>query len=375
MREHGGKRLLLPAFFPDATYSTIHSLPMFLVQDKLHGVVVTALHCKLLGLDNVLNGFSGFRQFANLPRNIVILSDSGGFQVFSLINTGGWGEITRKGALFKNPENLGEKMLLTPELSQDIQNTVQSDIRVTLDIPLFGNEEYKTVANYLEINTEWARRAKARFLEVNQITEEEFKRTSPSIDTGDGDNLIQVERPLLFAVVQGGNYVDLREESARQLVSIGFDGYGFGGWPLDEEGNLHTRILDTFVRSIPEDKVAYGMGIGNPDDITTCFRMGMRLFDCVIPTRNARHGWLYVTRGNGESKGENYDVVRIKKSQYSDDRNPIDPSCECPVCANYSRAYVRFLFKNKNPVFFTLATLHNVWWYQSFMDGLASREE
>jgi len=344
---------------------------MYLVQDKIPGIVVTALHFKLLNLEETMETFNGFRHFADLPKDMVILSDSGGFQVLSLIHRKGLGKIDETGATFRPPENPSQKVLFTPEMSQEVQHTIGSDIRVALDIPMNGNESWKETGKSLEMTTRWAIRAKNRFLELNNITPAEYEAGRTIVQKQDGKEWIDINRPLLFAVVQGGNYPDLREESARQLVSVGFDGYGFGGWPLDEEGKLHTKILGAVRRAVPEEYLVYGMGIGTPDDITTCHQMGYRLFDCVIPTRNARHGYLFVTPGHGEKRGKTFDILRIKKSIYALDKGPVDPFCGCPVCMRYSRAYLRFLFKNKNPIIFTLATLHNVWWYQDFMEKLS----
>ena len=367
---HNEKTLRLPAFFPDATYATIHSLPMYLIQQKIAGIVVTALHVKLLGLDAILGDFAGFREFAAVPEHMLILSDSGGFQVFSLIAKRGLGKITPDGAVFSKPAEATGRLTLTPELSQEVQHAIKSDLRVTLDIPLAGHEDYRSAARLMELNTEWARRAKERFLNLNGLTEAEFARTSPAARAAACRQQVAIERPLLFAVVQGGGYEDLRRESAVQLAAIGFDGFGFGGWPLDTDGSLNTDILDLFISAIPGRTIAYGMGIGSPDDIARCYQMGYSLFDCVLPTRNARHGYFYAARGCGEAKGERYDVIRINRSQYAADRQPIDPSCDCPVCQQYSRAYLRFLFKHSNPVVNTLATLHNLWWYQNFMERL-----
>jgi len=364
------KTIQLPAFFPDATYSSIHSLPMYLVEDKIPGVVVTALHFKLLELEAELDAFKGFRRFASLPRNMVILSDSGGFQVLSLIHANGFGKITDAGATFRHPDNPKRKILFTPELSQEVQSTIASDIRICLDIPLFGSEDYEDVSRYMELNTRWAERAKARFLSLTGASDSVFAASSPSVKSADDETLLSINRPLLIAVIQGGNYKDLRAESANQLVGLGFDGFGFGGWPLDEKGHLNTKILEAFRNSVPSDRLAYGMGIGNPDDIVLCHKIGLKLFDCVIPTRNARHGYLFTTKGYGETKGETYDVIRIRKGKYTTDKQPVDPCCNCPVCQKYSRAYLRFLFKQRNPIIFTLATLHNVWWYQNLMERL-----
>jgi queuine tRNA-ribosyltransferase len=216
----------------------------------------------------------------------------------------------------------------------------------------------------MEQTTHWAVRAKSEFEKLK----ENIVNENPVSIVG---KKLQYDRPLLCAVVQGGNDVDLRMESGKQLSSIGFDLYGFGGWPLDEKGRFNTKIAEAFVNSVPSGSITYGMGVGTPDDIEICHKIGMTIFDCVIPTRNARHGSLFVNVGNGEKAGKNFDLVRIDAQKYEADLSPIDKDCDCPTCKNYTRAYLRFLLKKKNPVGYTLASLHNVWWYLSFMERIA----
>lgn len=359
------RKLNLPAFFPDATYAAIHSLPFDYVKDRLDGIVVTTLHMHLLSLEKEFESFGGYKQFAKLPEEKIILSDSGGFQVLSLISKHKLGKITDDGAIFTDEH--GKKTVLTPEISQQIQKSINSDIRVVLDVPLMGDETADVVEDSLEKTTEWAKRAKKEFLKLESLTEQEFTDTT---FTRNADKSISFERPLLTGVVQGGNSTEKRMESGKALSDIGFDVFGFGGWPVDSEGKLLTKVLEAFVASVPSSSLKYGMGVGMPDDIATCFKMGIELFDCVIPTRNARHGMLFVSKGNGEKYGETHDVIRIKSSKYQFEDSPIDPNCSCPVCKNYNRSYIRFLLKNKNPVGYTLASVHNVWWYLDYIEEL-----
>jgi len=354
--------LKLPAFFPDATYATIHSLPFHEIKDIVPGFVVTTLHFHLLGIERLLQSTGGFKNFSHLPDETVLLSDSGGFQVLSLINRRGLGKIKDEGAQFIDPDTK-KKVLLTPELSQEIQKNIQSDIRTVLDVPLMGDEDEKTTRDALEQTTKWAKRAKESYLKLEELSESDFVNTKPLLV----EDSITFSRPLLNAVVQGGNSVDLRKESAEQLSAVGFDLFGFGGWPVDSEGKLQTDILEAFVEHTPSDSIRYGMGIGTPDDIATCYKIGITLFDCVIPSRNARHGTLYVTKGNGEKAGHTFDTIHIRNSRYQFDQQPLDTDCNCPTCRNYSRSYLRFLWKHKNPVAYSLLTLHNIWWYQNFI--------
>lgn len=358
------KSLLLPAFFPDATYASIHSLPFHEVREKLKGIVITTLHMKLVGMvDLVQKQHKSYREIAGLPEETVILSDSGGFQVLSLIHKHKLGKITEEGAVFKLPESPKVKHLLTPEESQEIQHALGSDIRVVLDVPLMGVESRETIVESVERTTRWAERAKAKFEELNN---EVLNKKNVVYD----GKTLTFDRPLLCAVVQGGNDVEMRMESGKQLSGIGFDLYGFGGWPIDEKGAFNIKIAETFVNSVPSGSITYGMGIGTPDDIEACCKIGMTIFDCVIPTRNARHGSLFVHKGNGEKAGRMFDLVRITSQKYEMDLGPIDKDCDCPTCKNYTRAYLRFLLKKKNPVGHTLASIHNVWWYLEFIREL-----
>jgi len=356
------KVLSLPAFFPDATYASIHSLPFHEVREKLTGIVVTTLHMKLIGMVDLLQKQGKtYRELAGLPEETTILSDSGGFQVLSLIHKHKLGKITEEGAVFRLPESPKVKHLLTPEESQVIQHAISSDIRVVLDVPLMGVESRKVIVESVERTTRWAARAKLKFKEL------ENRELKPALYDG---KTLTFDRPLLCAVVQGGNDVEMRTESGKQLSSIGFDLYGFGGWPIDEKGVFNIKIAEAFVNSVPSGSITYGMGVGTPDDIAACYKIGMTIFDCVLPTRNARHGSLFVHKGSGETAGRTFDLVRITSQKYETDLGPVDKNCDCPTCKNYTRAYLRFLLKKKNPVGHTLASIHNVWWYLNFLKDL-----
>ena len=365
------KTLQFPVFSPDATYSTISHVPLYIVKNKLKGVVITTLHATAHGLDILLEKTGqNFNQFANLPEDIITLSDSGGFQILSLIHNKKLGKITKQGAKFKYPKD-GRQIWLTPETSQQIQHKLGTHIRVVLDYPIMGHEDKKTIQKSVQTTISWAKRAKKEFLKLHNLKNADFLKTQPTWDIL--KNQITFSRPLLTGVVQGGNDKKAREECAKELRHIGFDIYGFGGWPMTPEGELNKKILEHFLKIIPANSVAYAMGLGTPDDIYTLSYMGYHLFDCTIPTRNARHGSLFVTKGYGEPKGKHYDLLHIKTARYEYDNKPIDPTCDCPVCQNYTRSYIRFLFKSKNPVASTLASIHNIWWYSNFMDKLRSK--
>ncbi len=365
----------VPAFLPDATYLTINSVSFDRVKNLLDGVVITTLHAYAKGITKLTSTLPrGFKDLANLSDNFIVLSDSGGFQVLSLIHLKKLGKIDENEALFIYPQT-GEKIKLTPEFSQEIQHDLKSDIRVTLDYPTLLEEDKKTLEYSVKITTLWAKRAKRRFLELENLTPQQFNQTKPEIkETSEHSKLINLKRPLLTAVVQGGHSRYLREKSIESLAKIGFDIYGFGGWPVKQDKNVvDYDLLEHFINKLPKNSIAYAMGLGTPDDLYYLIKMGYLLFDCVLPTRNARHGLIYVTKGEGEPKGKYYDVLHIKTTRYEKDTRPLDSTCDCITCKEYSRAYIRFLLKTKNPVGYMLASLHNIWWYYRFAENLRSK--
>lgn len=364
------KSLSLPVFFPDATYGSINSVPFSEVDKILSGIVITTLHLHLLEADDLSSKVGSFSLFTGVSPDITVLSDSGGFQVLSLLHKKGAKGISEKGATFTS-EVSGKKILLTPEKSQQIQHSLKSDIRVVLDYPIMGDEPLSIQKKALTLTSLWAKRAKDEFLKLNNLSIKEFELSSPTSSRElRRDEKYSYNRPLLVGIIQGGNNLALRKQSMEELSEIDFDIYGFGGWPVDQKGKLLTKVLQTFVDYTPNDKLLYGMGIGKPEDIKICYNMGIKLFDCVIPTRNARHGTLYVSKGNAEKDSCVNDILRIRNSRYQYDTKPIDPECECVTCKQHSRAYVRYLLKNKSPVGFYLASVHNIWWYLSFMNKL-----
>lgn len=365
LTKHG--LITTPAFLPDATYGSINSVSFADAKSAgVEEIVTTTLHLELkLGADYI-SKFGGLHKFFNWDRPI--LTDSGGFQVFSLIHRRGnkQNKITAAGAEFVDPVT-GTKYLLTPELSQEIQHKLGSDIRVVLDEPL--SLEASTAANIESVvhTTDWARRAKQKFLELNSITAQEFASTPLWSNTNSPTE--KASRPLLTAVVQGAGDRQLRKRSANELQEIGFDGYNFGGLPLTPEGSLDLELSEYLVNLLPEGKIRYAMGIGTPDDMIALAHMGWDIFDCVMPTRNARHGYLFVPLGEGDVDYKNYSVLHLKSERYKFSDEPI-ASVTHPALENVSRAYLRHLIRVKETVGFRLATLHNLQFYSQTMLSL-----
>jgi queuine tRNA-ribosyltransferase len=303
-----------------------------------------------------------------------VLSDSGGYQVYSLIHRNPeMGRITEEGAEFKSVLD-GSKHLLTPERAIQIQFDLGVDMMVCLDDPRPNSASEIEVAEAVERTLRWAARCKAEY--DRQVAER---------------GLTDEIKPLLFGVVQGGMFVGLREHCAQGLAEIGFDGYGFGGRHIDEEGVFLEEIVAKTAAAIPEDALRFALGIGTPSDIVRCYQLGWDMFDCVIPTREGRHGRLFVWKNgisNLESRisAENqdskikiqdslesfYETINILNEQYKEDFTAVDETCDCELCMKYTRSYLKHLFKVADPLAGRLATLHNLRFYARLMEHLRS---
>ncbi|MFZ5982115.1 MAG: tRNA guanosine(34) transglycosylase Tgt [Patescibacteria group bacterium] len=331
-----------------------------------------------------------------------ILTDSGGFQIFSLgarakKNFGKSGvELSEEGVRFVDPEN-GEECFMSPEKSIDIQLNLGSDIIMVLDeCPAFPCS-YEDAKISLERTIRWAKRCKAYF-ERKIISNSQFsisKQFQNSNDQKIKTKNYQLEtnfdRPLLFGIVQGSVYKDLREESAKQLLDIGFDGYAIGGVAVGEPREKMREILEWVVPLLPEDKPRYLMGLGRPEELVEAVNSGIDMFDCVIPTREGRHGRLFLRKSNFEFPISNfktipndqitndknlfYSTININNEKYREDFSPVDPLCDCPLCRNYSRAYLRHLSAVKEPLALRLGALHNLKFYLDLMGKLKSENK
>ncbi len=354
---------------PDATYG---SIKMITFDDAskagVQEVVTTTLHIEQKIGSLYVKDFGGIHKFFNWNRPI--LTDSGGWQVFSLINSGKGdksNKISELGCSFIDPEN-GKHSLLTPESSITIQANLGSDIMTVLDNPILGNASLNDRKECVRINTNWAKRAKIKF------------------DKLKSEGKIPVET-LLGCVIQGADDFDLRKQSAEELLELDFDIYNFGGVPMVSEvtwlngspQGFYYEMLDYVCKLIPNEKYKYAMGVGQPDDIAYCVDVGWDLFDTVLPTRNARHGYLYVTKGLGdkpkgyissEKVSYDYDVMHLRSERYKFDDSPVDLNCDCECCKSVSRAYLRHLIRINEPAGFRLATIHNLRFYSQWLQNL-----
>ena len=316
-----------PVFLPVCTTGA----PKALTVDSINSlgfdsIIVNAYHLFLRPGHKNIKDFGGLHSFLNWKGNIV--TDSGGFQIFSLSSSA---KIEDHGVHFKSFID-GTNHLITPELSIDIQEALDSDIMMILDDCPKSDSEYNMMINSINRTRDWAIRCK------------ESKQSSN----------------LLFGIVQGGTYKDLRKLSAEHMNEIGFDGYAIGGLGLGEHQDLIYEITDYTCSLLPKDKPRYSMGIGKPEDIVNSVAMGVDIIDCVVPTRNARNGTLFTSRGK----------INIKNKVYSMSDNPIDPNCNCYVCENYSIGYIRHLYLSKEIAALSLMSLSNLYFYNQLINSI-----
>lgn len=371
--KHGEIRL--PAFMPDATYGSIKAISFNDAKNAgVKEIVTTTLHIEQKIGSEFIKDFGGIHKFFGWDRPI--LTDSGGWQVFSLINRAKASKknsISELGCTFEDP--ISKKIsILTPESSQVIQHNLGADIVTVLDNPIIGNDTFAKRKECVRINTIWAKRSKSKFLELNEIPD-----LDQISDLNSGSKTI---RPLIGAVIQGGNDFELRKQSADELLEIDFDIFNFGGipmhtgetWLTNPSKGFYHDMLEYVANLIPQNKLKYAMGVGQPDDIAFCVEKGWDLFDTVLPTRNARHGFLYVSPEFGEEvrsyKNLSYGIMHIKSERYKSDEQPIDSNCSCEACQNYSRAYIRHLVRISEPAGLRLATIHNLQFYSDWMNKI-----
>jgi queuine tRNA-ribosyltransferase len=315
-----------PVFMPVGTLGTVKSLsPEELLDCRVQIILGNTYHLYLRPGYDVIRRFSGLHEFMHWDRPI--LTDSGGFQVFSLAKLR---KITGEGVFFQSHID-GSQHMLTPEKSVDIQVTLDSDIIMCLDECIEFPASRDDTKKALDLTTQWAKRCKKNW----------EKR---------GKNA-------LFGIVQGGMFKDLREDSARALVEIGFNGYAVGGLSVGEPKDIMRDIAAFTLLRLPDNKPKYVMGVGTPEDLVELVALGADMFDCVLPTRNARNGQMFTKRG----------TINICNSRFKHDTKPIETECKCYCCLNYSRAYLRHLYMAKELLAYRLNTIHNIYYYISLM--------
>jgi queuine tRNA-ribosyltransferase len=334
-----------PAFMPVGTQGTVKALTQEMLEEAGAQIVLgNAYHLLLRPGHLPINRLGGLHKFIGWDRPI--LTDSGGFQVFSL---GDLRKVTRDGVEFRSHVD-GGLIFLTPEGSIDIQTALGSDIVMCFDECTPYPASRSDVEKSLDLTLAWAQRSKDRFLGLRQ---------RPS-ECEDVPFRLVNRAQALFGIIQGGMYADLRMRSIEQLIEIGFDGYAIGGLSVGEDKDSMFQVIENVAPVMPESRPRYLMGVGSPEDIVTAVALGVDMFDCVLPTRNARNGQLFTSRGR----------INIKNTRYREDAGPIDESCGCPVCRRYSRAYLRHLYFSREVLSSVLNSLHNVRFYLDMMERM-----
>ena len=324
-----------PAFMPVGTYGTVKSVTPEEVRESGADMLLgNTFHLMLRPGTEVVRKHGGLHEFMNWHGPI--LTDSGGFQVFSLA---AMRKLSEEGVRFQSPVN-GDEVFLTPEKSIEVQHDLNADVTMIFDecTPYPASEI--EARESMELSLRWARRSRQRFDELHE----------QEPDRGEA----------LFGIVQGGIYDDLRQASLDGLVDIGFDGYAVGGLAVGEPEDERIAVLDALMPKMPSSAPRYLMGVGTPVDIAEAVSRGIDMFDCVIPTRHARNGQLYTSRG----------TVKFRHARYADDPSTPDPECGCYTCRNYSLAYLRHLEKCGEILGPRLATIHNLYYYQKLMSDL-----
>lgn len=317
-----------PAFMPVGTYGAVKTMrPDEVAATGAEIILGNTFHLMLRPGTEVIESFGGLHEFIHWPKPI--LTDSGGFQVFSL---SGLRKMTEEGVTFQSPIN-GDRVFLSPERSIEVQHALNSDIIMVFDECTPYPASFDVAKTSMELSLRWAKRCR------------EAHGDHPSA---------------LFGIVQGGMHLPLREESLAGLTEIGFDGYAIGGLSVGEPKDEMQKVLENIAYQLPDDKPRYLMGVGTPVDIVKAVLEGVDMFDCVMPTRNARNGHLFTSEG----------VIRIRNSQHKHADIPLDENCDCYTCQNFSRAYLHHLDRCNESLGAHLNTVHNLHFYQNLMKNL-----
>ena len=323
-----GKPVKTPVFMPVGTQATVKFLDYRDIKDINASIILAnTYHLWLRPGEDIVDQAGGIHEFMHYDGPV--LTDSGGYQVFSLAKPK---DISEEGVKFKSHLD-GSSLFLSPEKSIEIQMKIHSDIAMSFDECIPCPAEYDYVKQSTERTLRWAKRGK----DVHNLNDQ-----------------------ALFGIVQGGDYRDLRKLSATSLVEMGFDGYSIGGTSVGEDKETMYRMIDYAIDYLPEDKPRYLMGVGTLNDILEGVERGVDMFDCVLPTRIARHGTLMTSRGR----------INIKKNIYRDDFTPLDPECDCECCRNYTKAYLNHLFRSNEGLASRLLSIHNLRFLTKLMEEI-----
>lgn len=357
----GSQVLKLPTFLPDATYGYVRGLDASDLETiGVDGLVMNGFHLMQSPGSAVIGALGGLHKMASWKGPII--TDSGGFQAYSLIRQNPKAGTIGKAGIIYHPEGFSRKISLTPEKSIQLQVAYGSDVLVCLDDCTDFTASYQEELESVQRTILWATRAKQTYLRLAN-------------EKGWSD----AERPRLFAVVQGGEFHDLRRACAEALLDLGFDGFGFGGWPLNEAGELLADALAYVRELIPPQFPLHALGIGHPEAVLRAHNLGYQIFDSALPTRDARHGRLYQFREDPSSLGRSsspwFDTLFIQDERHIQSDDPISPYCDALCCRRYSIGYLRHLFKMGDPLYIRLATLHNLRFMVNLCSSLRQRDQ
>jgi queuine tRNA-ribosyltransferase len=335
-----------PVFMPVGTAATVKAID----QDALEELGVRLLlantyHLYLRPGHETVQQLGGLHRFMGWPH--AILTDSGGFQIMSLQ---GLGKVTEEGFHFRSHLD-GSTHFLSPEDAIDVQLALGADIIMMLDQCLAYPATEEATRRAARLTVRWARRARQHFDRI------QTGDAPASVSTGPRRKNSEPRAPALFGIVQGGVDRELRREAAEQMVELGFEGYAIGGLAVGEPKEVMYEIAEFTARHLPEERPRYLMGVGTPADLVECVARGVDMFDCVLPTRNARNACLFTSQGR----------ISIRNARYACDPSPVDPTCSCRVCRRYSRGYLRHLFTAREVLAAMLATYHNLYFYLDTM--------
>ncbi len=352
-----GKMLPLPLFFPDATRGEIRELSFADVKKTgLPGILVNTYHLLREIGQNKTQEAGGIRNILGWDQSLI--SDSGGFQVMSIAKKGGGNStVTDEGVTFTWG---GIAYHFTPEESIKYQLAMKTDLCVVLDDFTPPGATYIEAEETVRRTTLWAKRCKDTF-----------------VQECDRLNLPLSQRPYLIGVVQGAYFADLRMQSMRELIAIGFDGYGYGGWPM-KNGKFDIETARLMADNLPVDSLLYGLGIGKPDDIVACVQLGYQIFDCVLPTRDARHGRLYVYTAPSLSEinlfaQRFYEYYNPRQAGHLTEKFPVSRACDCELCTTLTRAKLATMWRARDSRVLRLATIHNLRFYSILMEKLREK--
>lgn len=346
---HG--EIQFPVFMPDATLGVVRATDATdLLNCEIQAVVMNAFHVMQRPGSSTIHALGGLHEMSAWPRPII--TDSGGFQAYSLIQQNAkFGSLDADGITFK-PEGADRKFRLTPEKAVQLQMSYDTDVVMCLDYCTHVDAPFSVQEEAVQRTIEWAKRCKREYLHLV-----EQKRLS------------QQQRPLLMAVIQGGGSLELRQHCAEELLAIGFDGFGYGGWPLDSQGRLLTEIITRTREFVPAPLPMHALGVGHPGNVFECAQIGYAIFDSAMPTRDARHARLYAFTEADTLDGKWFSYVYVNDDKHIKNSKPVSSVCDCLCCSQYSLGYLHHLFKINDSLFFRLATIHNL----RFMTMLTQR--